>query len=321
MTSQGEESRLCDSSQLLILIVMVSVALVERRDAVIAVIDQMKALPKASIVQHGSAFVLCWLLTVLSLGPTPRLAIFTAQAVIGMIFWAGEYVRASWTKQCHVTHGTMVLSLVSLAARLFANLKTEAYLPVGWSGEGLYQSIEFGTAVVIMVLLLATVQIDGIKTAPTNGVYTKPPLLIGFAVGLACGEHLDLAKNFLFDSIWAFSWFLDCFTQVPQLEAIAAGNKCGLHFASLITLSMYRLLGIFFWIDSYQAVSTQKAFLLCSFQVFASCLLIMMVVISHLNKEFCDAHYQQSSSNLDRIANSPAENQQMKEAPALSQVF
>lgn len=307
-TQPGEVAGFCRSSQLIILCVVLSMAFFERRETLVTVVDKLRTLQKTSVLHHCFVFLVSWVLLICSLGPEPRLATFTAQAVIALLFWMQEMIYAARTKQCHVTHGTMVLSFSSLAIRLFTNFKTTAYLPVGWSGEGLYQFVELGTAVVIVVMLLSTVQVNSIRPVPACDTCTQPMLLIIFATGFAWGGHLDLAKDPFFDSLWAFSWFLDCFTLVPQLEAIVTGSKCGFHSASLISLSMYRLLGVFFWIESYQVMAAQKAFLLCSFQIFASGLVLMMVCVSLAFEELyshgrCEEH------------------QQRKEAASLNQLF
>jgi len=317
----GRNGGFPDLNQLLVMSVVFSIALFERREAAITIIDKMRAFQKRSVMYHCSVFFVCWVFAAVSLGSKPRLPIFTCQAVVALLFWGQECLRAVWTQQCHVTHGTLVLSLLSLSARLFTNLKTEAYLPVGWTGEGLYQFMELGTAVIIIVLLFSTVQLHGIRPAPVNGTHTQPPLLIAFAAGLAFGGHLDLAKDKLFDSIWAFSWCLDCFTLIPQVEAIAAGTKSRFHSSSLISLGMYRLLTVCFWIESYQVVKAQKAFLQCSLQIFAGCLLLIMVFISQTYAKVFNSQDRTIASIVSNGESSLTENMQIKEARTVNDVF
>ncbi|CAN0370254.1 unnamed protein product [Pylaiella littoralis] len=162
---------------------------------------------------------------------------------------------------------SLQLYTVVFAARLVSVLQHEGYLPYDRSGDFIYHVAEFGSlslaagcVVLMMTKLKSTYQKEvdsfGALYIPTEWgtLYIFVPCLL-----LAVLVHPTLNKDFVSDTAWTFSMYLESMAIVPQLfmfQKQAKGIVEVLVTHSTFALGLARILDMVFWVYSYQELTS-----------------------------------------------------------------
>ena len=148
---------------------------------------------------------------------------------------------------------TLICYLLVLSGRLSSTLFYNGYLPSDTSGDWFYQLTEI-LSLLFILLLIFFMKKTYKQTSDTNldtikfYYFAIPCLIIGLLV------HPILNSNFITDSLWTFSMYLQAFAIYPQIQLFI--NKKGQietytsHFVALLGLST--VFSIFFWYDTYE---------------------------------------------------------------------
>ena len=151
---------------------------------------------------------------------------------------------------------TLICYLLVLSGRLSSTLFYNGYLPSDTSGDWFYQLTEILSLILILLLIYlmikkykvtSDINLDTIKFY----YFAIPCLIIGLLV------HPILNSNFITDSLWTFSMYLQAFSIFPQIQLFI--NKKGQietytsHFVALLGLST--VFSIFFWYDTYEELN------------------------------------------------------------------
>ena len=151
---------------------------------------------------------------------------------------------------------TLICYLLVLSGRLSSTLFYNGYLPSDTSGDWFYQLTEI-LSLLFILLLIFFMKKTYKQTSDTNldtikfYYFAIPCLIIGLLV------HPVLNSNFITDSLWTFSMYLQAFSIFPQIQLFT--NKKGQietytsHFVALLGLST--VFSIFFWYDTYEELN------------------------------------------------------------------
>ena len=151
---------------------------------------------------------------------------------------------------------TLICYLLVLSGRLSSTLFYNGYLPSDSSGDWFYQLTEI-LSLLFILLLIFFMKKTYKQTSDTNldtikfYYFAIPCLIIGLLV------HPVLNSNFITDSLWTFSMYLQAFSIFPQIQLFT--NKKGQietytsHFVALLGLST--VFSIFFWYDTYEELN------------------------------------------------------------------
>jgi len=135
---------------------------------------------------------------------------------------------------------TLICYLLVLSGRLSSTLFYNGYLPSDTSGDWFYQLTEI-LSFLFILLLIFLMKKTYKQTSDTNldtikfYYFAFPCLIIGLLV------HPVLNSNFITDSLWTFSMYLQAFAIYPQIQLFI--NKKGQietytsHFVALLGLS------------------------------------------------------------------------------------
>lgn len=161
---------------------------------------------------------------------------------------------------------SLQLYMVVFATRLVSVLQHEGYLPYDRTGDFVYHvaemaSLGLATACVVLMStrLKSTYQQDvdsfGALHIPTEfgTAYILVPCLL-----LAMLIHPTLNKDFLADTAWTFSMYLESMAIVPQLfmfQKQAKGIVEVLVTHSTFALGLARVLDMVFWMFSYKELT------------------------------------------------------------------
>ncbi|CAM9679612.1 unnamed protein product [Ectocarpus sp. 12 AP-2014] len=165
-----------------------------------------------------------------------------------------------------VSMKSLQLYAVVFASRLVSVLQHEGYLPYDRSGDFVYHGAEIaslalavGCVVLMSTKFKSTYQQDvdsfGALHVPTEWgtLYIFVPCLL-----LAIVMHPNLNKNFLSDTAWTFSMYLESMAIVPQLfmfQKQAKGIVEVLVTHSTFALGLARVLDMVFWMFSYKELT------------------------------------------------------------------
>ena len=151
---------------------------------------------------------------------------------------------------------TLICYLLVLSGRLSSTLFYNGYLPSDTSGDWFYQLTEI-LSFLFILLLIFLMKKTYKQTSDTNldtikfYYFAIPCLIIGLLV------HPVLNSNFITDSLWTFSMYLQAFAIYPQIQLFI--NKKGQietytsHYVALLGLST--VFSIFFWYDTYEELN------------------------------------------------------------------
>lgn len=154
---------------------------------------------------------------------------------------------------------TLQLYVVMTLARLTSTLVKNGYLPVDSTGDWLYQAMDITNVVLLMQLLyyvhkkLKDTYQEELDSFPAWNFVPSAALLAVFV-------HGNCNHSFFYDTVWAFSLYLDTIALLPQLWMLVAKggevDQLTSHSVALIFLS--RCLTFCFWWVSYSELALSE---------------------------------------------------------------
>merc|ERR1719453_1450612 len=111
---------------------------------------------------------------------------------------------------------TLQLLALVLTSRLVANVMYTGYVPLDPSGDWVFPSADMASLLLVADLLLKA-QDNAVKRPVET---FDPSYVIGGCALLAFYFHGSANNSTLFDTLWAFSMYLEAVVLVPQLQII-----------------------------------------------------------------------------------------------------
>jgi len=150
---------------------------------------------------------------------------------------------------------SLKMLILEVSARSFCLSSTlffKGYLPADDTGSFIYQSLDVGAIVCVILLLMATytyqseTQSSHEESFPLQGVMTTAFVFATFV-------HPSLNNNTLFDIFWTYSINLTVVSMIPQLIMIkkVKDEMDGLSVNFVITITLSRCLKAYFWYEAY----------------------------------------------------------------------
>jgi len=110
----------------------------------------------------------------------------------------------------------MQLYALSTLCRLFSILQYDGYLPVDWTGDGLYQGIEVCSMIVVYALLVCVRHVYPSTYDAAADTCSVRWFVLG-SVLLAAFVHPHLCRRALADACWMCALYLEAVALLPQL--------------------------------------------------------------------------------------------------------
>jgi ER lumen protein retaining receptor len=176
--------------------------------------------------------------------------------------WGGKTAKGVSVK-------TLQLYGLTFTCRLISILRHQGYLPFDKSGDWFYHLIEFGS---LFSVCFAIYAILGPLISTYDEKYDKfgnlhipsefgAAYLIVPCVVMAILFHPSLNKEFLSDTCWTLSMYLEAVAMIPQIYMFqTAASADGGHVEPLIghtifALGFARIFELFFWVGSFKELS------------------------------------------------------------------
>jgi hypothetical protein len=115
-----------------------------------------------------------------------------------------------------ISSQSMALFVISLAVRVFTTTAFEGYLPVDRSGDRLVQTMDTCSLLCAMYLLYAAQKKYACTYQQEDDTMPIAPILMSCAICSYCIRGV-LNRNWIFDTLWAFSLDVEVFQLLPQL--------------------------------------------------------------------------------------------------------
>jgi len=148
-----------------------------------------------------------------------------------------------------ISSQSILLIVISLSIRLFSTTVFEGYLPVDRSGDHLVQSMDALTLFTALFLLHAAQKKYVHTYQEEDDTMPVGPILLSCAI---CSYFIRgaLNRNWIFDSLWAFSLDVEVFQLLPQLYMMAkVGGTVDTTTAHFVVNMVGSCLGRFtFWV-------------------------------------------------------------------------
>ncbi|CAN0013874.1 unnamed protein product [Ascophyllum nodosum] len=164
---------------------------------------------------------------------------------------------------------SLELYVAVFASRLVSVMQHEGYLPYDRSGDFVYHAAEIVSLLVALacaVLMVTKLKSSYQKEIDSFGALHLPTELGALYIAVPCAVlalffHPGLNRDFVSDTAWTFSMYLESLAIVPQLfmfQKQARGIVEVLVTHSTFALGLARVLDMIFWIFSYRELTTHS---------------------------------------------------------------
>jgi len=164
------------------------------------------------------AFMAC-LACYAAFGEDPSSIVTTAAAAqcVGIFFLCMQVL--SNQTATGISAKALMLDAFAISCRLSCTLWNEGYLPVSPTGDGLFQSVEICSLLLLVWLLYNVTSKYRDTYQATEDCFQVWPIVAGSFV-LACLFHANLCANHVFDTLWMTGLFSGSIAVLPQFGLI-----------------------------------------------------------------------------------------------------
>jgi len=147
---------------------------------------------------------------------------------------------------------TLICYMILLAARLSSTIFYHGYLPSDQAGDWFYQLTEV-ISLICCGLLIYLMMFTFKDTANIYDDTIDYKYLVIPNVLLALLVHTSLNRNFLTDTMWTFSMYLEAFAVYPQIYLFQKkGGQIESYTSHYVALQgLSRVFSLLFWYDTY----------------------------------------------------------------------